>query len=256
MGETKDQYLTEQDERGAVFYLTNKAIKDTQIDGYFIYKHDDRVLANGDQGDVYAVGSRIAHDFDAHWTARAEGVYEFGERQSTVNPSTGDLQAWGFNSRVAYKFNDELKNQLRITYEYLSGDNPGTETNEAFDSLWGRWPQYSELYIYTLAGETRLADDTNLQRVAFGWQSNPTQKVELCADYHLMFANENTYAGRTGFSSSGNFRGQLITSVLRYKFNRFASTALIGEYFIPGDYYSESRQDNAVFLRAELVLTF
>ena len=37
-----DHPLTEQDEQGVVFYVSNKSFKNTTIDGYFIYKSDDQ----------------------------------------------------------------------------------------------------------------------------------------------------------------------------------------------------------------------
>lgn len=257
----EDQYVTEQNEQGAIVYLTNRSIKDTELNGYFIYKHDQPVLVNGDQGDIYTFGARAAHNFDEHWNARGEGAYQFGNRFNPAmfgaNAPT-ELSAYGFNGRISYLFNDQIKNQLRLSYEYLSGDDPNSSTNGQFDPLWGRWPQWSELYIYTYAMETRVAETTNLQRVAFGWQANPTQKLELAADYHLLFANDNTFADSkpTIFTSDGKFRGQLFTAVARYKFNRYMAGHLWGEYFIPGDYYTRDRRDNAVYLRAELVFTF
>ena len=166
------------------------------------------------------------------------------------------LSAWGLNSRLVYKFNDDWKHRLRISYEYLSGDDPDSATNEGFDPLWGRWPQFSELYVYTDAAETRIAETTNLHRLGFSWQADPTKQLQLELDYHILFADQNTYRDRAGFSSGGALRGNLFAAIMRYKFNRHMSGHLWGEYFIPGNYYSESRRDNAVFFRAELVFTF
>lgn len=247
----RDMALIEQDEMGAILYLSNRSIDKTTIDGYFIYKDDEDVLPNGDDGDIYTFGSRIVRDWTRHIQTRNEGAFQFGERNGR------DVCAFGTNNRATYFFRDRLKNQLKLNYEFLSGDNPGSKgQDEAFDPLWGRWPQWSELFIYTMIGETRVAEITNLHRIAFGWQAEPTEKLTLAADYHLLFADENTFRDRPGFSASGRFRGQLLTGILRYKFNRFLSGHIMGEYFWPGDYYAPPRDDPAAYLRIELMFTF
>lgn len=246
----QDRPQIEQDEIGAILYVSNKSITRTQIDGYFIYKDDEDVLPNGDDGDVYTFGGRAVHDFTDHVVGKTEAAYQFGERNEQ------ELCAFGTANRLAYLFRDPWKNQLKLGYEFLSGDDPETDNNEAFDPLWGRWPQWSELYIYTWATETRISEATNLHRLAFGWQMDPTDRLGLGVDYHLLFAARNTYEGRAGFSDHGSFRGQLMTAILRYKINRFLAGHVMGEYFIPGDYYAEPRDDPAAYLRAELVFTF
>jgi len=245
-----DRNQIEQDERGAIFYVSNKSIKDTTIEPYFIYKHDRKVLANGDNGDIYTFGGRVEHTFDSHWKGRVEGAGQFGEKNNQ------SLAAWGVLSRLTYSFNDPWDNKLKANFETLSGDNPGTKgTNEQFDMLWGRWPQWSELYIYTVVPETRVAETTNLMRMGPGWQCSPTKKWGIFVDYNLLLAPESPLDGKPGYGS-GAFRGQLWSVVTKYKFNRFLSGHIWTEFFQPGDYYSTARSDSAVYLRAELVFTF
>ncbi|HEX2972416.1 MAG TPA: hypothetical protein VHP11_08785 [Tepidisphaeraceae bacterium] len=255
--------LTEQDETGAILWVTNKSIKDTELNGYFIYKHDNAEAANGDDGDIYTLGGRAVHAFNKNWSAQAEGAYQFGTRENPAlfgSAAGNDLSAFGMNSRLTYSFNDEWKNRLIGSFEYLSGDDPDSSTNTQFDPLWGRWPQWSELYIYNYATETRIAETTNLTRLALGWQGSPTRKMDLAATYNLLWANELTRhdQGAVGFGGA-NFRGQLLTAVLRYKFNRFLSGHLLGEYFLPGGFYDDEfpRNDEpSAYLRWEFVVTF
>ncbi|HQA45687.1 MAG: alginate export family protein [Phycisphaerae bacterium] len=247
----RDLAVTEQNEIGAILYVSNKSIDRTTIDGYFIYKGDEDVLPNGDDGDIYTFGGRFVRDWTDHITTRSEGAFQFGERNRR------DVCAFGTTNRATYFFRDPLKNQLRLNYEFLSGDNPGSKgQDEAFEPLWGRWPQWSELLVYTMATETRVGEMTNLHRIGFGWQAEPTDKLTLAADYHLLFADENTFRDRPGFSKRERFRGQLLTGIIRYKFNRFLSGHIIGEYFWPGDYYAAPRDDPAAYLRMELMFTF
>ena len=254
---SNDIAVAEQDERGVVLYAANKCLTNTQIDGYFIWKNDERVLANGDDGDTYVFGSRVGHGFNDNWKGRVEGAYQFGNRENPAmfGPGSENVSAFGLNSRLTYHFNDGWKNQLHVGYEFLSGDDPDTAQIEQWNPIWGRWPQWSELYIYSFAAETRIAEVTNLHRLNLGWLGSPTAKMDLLANYHLLFAAENTFEDRGGFDS-GDLRGHLFTAMMRYKFNRHLAGHLLGEYFMPGSYYSDDRQDDAAFLRAELFMTF
>ena len=248
--------LIEQDERGAIFYLTNKSlVPKAEVNGYFIWKHDNSVEGVGGSNDseIFALGARIAGALDDNWKYRAEFAQETGKK------NYDRLCAFGFNSRLAYHFKDPWKSNLHADYEYASGDDPSTSTNEQFDTLWGRWPRWSELYIYTYAVETRIAESTNYHRAGFGWAGSPTDNLKLLVDYHLLFADENTRKDSptvVSFSDSGSFRGQLITARLKYQYTKHISGHLLGEFFCPGNYYSHDNDDPACFLRYELMLTF
>jgi hypothetical protein len=248
----KDYHNIEQDEQGVIVYVTNTSVPQTQIDGYFLYKNDNAVLCGGNNSDIFAFGARVAGDIDRHWKYRAEFAQEMGEKNGN------SLCAFGFNSRLSYFMRDDWNNNFRFGYEYLSGDRPSTGTNEAFDPLWGRWPQWSELYMYPVIPETggRPGEVTNLHRVGVGWSCNPIKGMELCADYHLLFAGKNTLGGIGGFSKSGNFRGQILALLLRHKFNEHISTHVLAELFFPGDYYTDAKNDVAGFFRWELMFTY
>jgi len=249
----RDKAVIEQDEVGAILYVANKSLKDIELDAFYMYKNNTPELANGDDSDLHTFGARIAGSIGEHWQYRGTIAQQLGHRFGN------DVCALGANTRLTYLFNDKWKNQLRVGYEFLSGDDPGTNTDEHFDLLWGRWPQFSELYVYSFINETRVADVTNLHRVGFGWTADPTDKIQLCADYHLLFADENTRRGVAGpmlFSDSGCFRGQLLTLLLRYKFNPHVYGHVLSEFFFPGDYYKDANNDPAVFLRFELTLAW
>jgi hypothetical protein len=261
--EPEDQ--TEQDERGVILYARNKSlVKDTDLDFFFIYKDNDpaqplwRVNNGFDpfpsparEGETYALGARIDGKLTPHWAVRAEAAGEWGDVFGA------DLEAFGFNGRVTYHLGDPLANRVHLGYEYLSGNDPDTSDNEAFDPLWGRWPQWSELYQpYTYAIDSRTGEATNLQRVNLGWGIKPHPTTEITLDYHALFAVENTLGGVPGFSRDGDFRGHLTTAWVKTKFNKHVAGHLMAEYLDPGDYYDDTRDDSAWYLRAELFLTW
>lgn len=260
---SKGKPLMEQDERGAIVYFSNTSIERAQIDAYFIYKHDEAVLPNGDHGDVYTLGNSLAHEFNRRVSGRVEGAYQFGNRRNAVMFPNQDsrLSAWGLNSRLTYSFLGPLTSQIWLGYEVLSGNDARDTHNRQFDPLWGRWAKYSELFPNDL---DRPSDRSNLQRVNLGYQVKPANGLRVQVNYQALFAYANRYSGTPGFSGSGSFKGHLFTTILRYQANRFWSGYLLGEYFIPGNYYDtpagagplHTRNDPAAFLRAEIVFTF
>lgn len=264
---SKSKPLMEQNERGAIAYFSNRSIARTHLDAYFIYKHDAAVLPSGDSGEVYTLGGRLARDFDSHFAGRVEGAYQFGKRRNAAMfprlfaSQNDSLSAWGFDSRLTYRFLDALKSQSWLGYEVLSGNDAGDTGNHQFDPLWGRWAKYSELFPNDL---DRPGDRSNLQRINLGYQVEPARGLSIQANYQALFAYANRNSSTPGFSDHSSFKGHLLTAILRYRLDRSWNGYLLGEYFIPGSYYDTpagggslaTRRDPAAFLRAEIVYTF
>jgi hypothetical protein len=258
---SKGRPLMEQDERGAVVYLTSKPVDSARIDVYGIYKRDRAIQRNGDTGSVYTGGASLAFDVGSHWSARGEGAYQFGQRANGVLfPNQDDrLSAWGHNARLTYVFRDHLKNQLWLGYEVLSGSDAHDTHNHQFDPLWGRWARYSELFPNEF---DRPSERSNVVRLNVGYQIDPMDFMQVQANYHAIFAYAHRFAGVPGYSDSGRFKGHLATALLKHSFNRFAAAKLLVEYFKPGNYYAggdgpwTTRLTSAAFVRGEVVLTF
>lgn len=240
--------LVEHDETGVILYGSNKSLKKTTLDGYFIYKHDDRVLVNGDDADIYTIGARAAGRCGKNWKYRVELAPQWGHKNGT------NIRAFGADSDLAYYLNDKYNNHFHAGYEFRSGShNP----NGAFDILWGRFPHWSNIFNdYLSSLESLPSQPSNYHRITVGWGFDPCKKVSVAADYHLLFANQNTFAGTPGFSGNGKFRGQLISGLLKYTLNEHVSGHFVAELFCPGDYYDSSRNDVAVFLRYQLMFTW
>jgi hypothetical protein len=265
IGYSSDMYLTEQNEQGVILNASNKSIQNTQIDGYFIYKGDSRVLANGDNADIYTMGGRITATPWQHWQYSVEGGYQVGQKQDpTLRDSFGsnlwrDISAFGGNGHLTYLFKDPLNNQVQIVGEYLSGDDPSTKKDEMFDVLWGRWPRFSEGYIYSYIYETggKVAQLNNIGRIGAGWSMDPIKGMTLSAVYNAWFAPESVPTRALNphlFSDTGNFRGHYLQTVLKHKFNKHVSAHLWGEFIWAGDYYQQPTFMD--FLRAEVLFTF
>jgi hypothetical protein len=267
--------LTEQNEQGVILYASNKSVKNTQIDGYFIYKQDDHIneIANGDDADIYTIGAKITGSFAEHWTYSMEGAYQFGTKTdpywnnpSGLNTTEADIDAIGAKAKLSYLFKDKLNNQPYLFYEFLSGDDPSTEEDEMFDVLWARWPRWSEMYIYSYVNETsrKIAQMNNIHRIGLGWSIDPMKNMNFLVNYSALLADQEVPtravgAGAVGgaaplFSGDGSFRGHYVQAILKHKFNKYVSGHLWSEFVWMGDYYTN--KELMSFLRAEVLLTW
>ncbi len=282
-GDPAGLLLTDQNEKGAILWVANKSVPAVNVDGYFIYKHDTQIgdlplAPYTDGGDIYTIGGRLSGSPENHWKYSAEGAYQFGRKQDPVlnqggtNPqlapsaeTTGfrDLDAFGGQAKLTYLCKDEWNDQLSLSFEYLSGDNPHSKNDEMFDVLWGRWPQWSEMYnIYSYVPETRVGQTANLIRFGPTWTVTPVKKLDLSLSYYALWADQDVPTRALGapvfaensFSDSGDFRGHYLQAILKYKFNDYVSAHLWSEFLWEGDFYA--KQQMMDFLRAEVMFTF
>jgi hypothetical protein len=275
-GENPNAYLlTDQNEKGAVLWIANKSLPAANLDGFFIYKHDSAIndapaSIFSDNADISTFGGRVSGLVEEHFQYSAEGAYQFGRKQYQYNMPGGapapaaadgqfhDLSAFGVKSKISYLFKDELNDQLSMVFEFLSGDNPKTGNDEMFDVLWGRYPQWSEMYnIYSYVNETRVGQTANLIRFGPTWSLTPIKDMNFSLTYNALFADQDVPTQATvptAFTGTGNFRGHYLQAVLKYKFSKHLSGHLWSEFLFPGNYYvSRSMMD---FLRAEIMFTF
>ncbi len=267
LGNESTYSLVEQDEKGVILYASNKARPDAQVDGYFIYKRDDAVFAYSDNGEIYTLGAKISGSSSAHWKYSAEGACQWGWKQDAsvrtpvnVGAAHRDIGAQGWNAKLTYLLKDPLDNQVSLVGEYLSGDDPSTPgRDEMFDVLWGRWPRFSELYIYSFPMETsgKIAQLNNLLRAGLAWSFVPAKGTSVSLAYNAWFAPEEvpTRAMNAAlFSRSGHFRGHFAQLVVRRQFTKHLSGNVVAEILREGNFYA--RRDTLSYLRAELLLTF
>lgn len=264
----QDRAVTEQDENGAILYLTNTSLKPIQLEGFFIYRNDnpiDRPVTNipnawSRKAEIYTFGGAISGTQGDHWKYRAEGAIQTGEKSlPTGDLSIGDmrdLEAYGALTNLEYLWKDSRQNATHIGYEYASGDDPGSSDNEQFDLLWGEWPRWSELLIYTTAYETTPAELSNLHRANIGHRFNLNKQWTITADYHALWADDRGTSTRYVISDDHKFRGNLFTAWAKFKFSDQLIGHLLGEYFIPGDYFEAPTNDDAFFLRFNVEYTF
>jgi hypothetical protein len=275
----RNKIVTQEEEQGAILYLTDKSNADMQVEGYFMFKNNNpvdaiarnvvttpaKIAQYSKKAEIYTFGGALSGPFCDNWNYRVEGAVQAGRSASpntsiTANNDTEPLLAFGEKSTLEYSFKDDIDNKLHVTYEYLSGDDPKTERVESFNPLWGQWPQWSELYQpYITSMEDNLV--SNMHRLDFGHKCKPNKEWEILTDWSLLWADKNTFAGKTiagekAFTDAGKFRGNLFTCWARYNFTKQLKGNLIGEYFVPGNYYTNVNNDPALYFHFTIEYTF
>jgi hypothetical protein len=262
------------DEDGFIAYLTDKSFDNTQLEAYYIYKKEEPSnyakfwqykdknwsSAPGLDAEIHTLGGRIAQQLDSNWSYSAEAAKQFGTRNME------SMKGLGTNDKLTYAFNDELKNELHVGYEYLSGDDPSTTSaSEKFDTLWGDWPQMqrgSDLQSYLWTFEGALGEVANLHRVGVGHSFKPNAEWSLSTDYNLMWADQNGVPSAPApfdtpaYSANSYFRGQMFSWLAVYSCCKNFSTHFALDYFVPGSFYDESNRDHAVYARVNVEWTF
>lgn len=265
LGGTEDQL--EQGERGAILWARDeRLVKGTRLDAYVVWKDMGTNAAVGnvrvnngapfpspsDSGEVLTLGGRAEVEPAAGWELRAEGAAQRGRRNGR------DLRSFGFTGRVTRGFGPGRKHRAHLGFEHLSGDDPASGRDEAFDPLWGRWPQWSELLIYQWPLDSRVGEATNVRRLGAGLLLQLGTDSSLALDLHLLGSDERSarYAAQAANLGGGRSRGLLVTGRWRRAFDAHLSAHLHAEYFRPGDFYAAHRRDESYFVRAELNLAF
>lgn len=270
IGSSECYPLTDQRETGVILYVSNKSLPATQIDGYFLMKHDRQQTVtvggatklSGDNADLYTFGGKVTGTIAPKLQYSLEGALQFGTKEDRIAGrfAERDVRAWGGKARLTYSLRDALNQQLNLTGEILSGDDPSTaERDEMFDVLWGRWPLWSELYIYSVIQETggRVAQMNNLGRLGGGWSCKPGKGTSVSLAWNALFALEQVPTRAVTpalFSRAGNFRGHYVQAVLKHPFNAHLSGHLWAERVWQGNFYTH--RGALTFLRAELMVAF
>lgn len=236
---------------------------------YVVHKHNEAYYGPGRRRmpdkQITTVGINLLPEFNENLSFEFDLADQFG----TI--SDGDRQAGGQMAYAAIDFHRSRAAKgmhpfARLSVYYLSGDrHHGRDGNNdtAWDPLWGRWPQDSELFQYgTLYGVGYWSNMT-YPKLTLGVNFGPHHR--LLAYTGPMFAAAQDRDGHADGSGESMFKGEL--SAIRYDFpillapknahgvDRFEIFGhVMAELFNPGDYYDSSRP--AWFLRWELMFSF
>lgn len=242
--------MIEHDEAGIGFYGKHRQLANMPFESYWIYKveYDSRTaLRTFEDAKFHTVGGRFMPDFGNGVKANIELALQHGDH--------GDIRLRGqmLDAELSYRpaMGGTLKPAFVAGYYYLSGNDAGSEgRNEGWHPVFSRWPQISELYVYSLVGtQYGVAGWSNLDSFSIGMDLVPFSDGSLKLRYHKLYANEKDGSG------TGKDRGDLITAVLGFKLSPSLTGHVWGEWLQVGDYYAKGTDDGQ-FLRANIVYSF
>jgi hypothetical protein len=265
---SQDLVIAPTDDQDGMIYWTNKATKGTTLEGYVLYRNSNPVNgaypnsgispANSFKSELGTYGGAISQDLDKNWDYRIEGAFQNGHRQTSQGGPMHDVDAYGTKNVLTYKFNDPCENSTHVGWEYLSGNDQDSDRYEGFDTMWGKYASWCDLYAYSYKNEAGTANWTNLNKLNVGHSMKLDTQWSVSGDYYLLFANEsnNNSASTAPEFGNGYLRGHLLQGYLRYQYNKQLSAHFCAEYLFPGNYYSPDTRDDAMFFRAQLEYVF
>ncbi len=183
-----------------------------------------------------------------------EGAYQTGEVANDGADISGYLgfggATWNLPTAVG-----KAKPYVGAACYYLSGDDPATaDKDEGWNPLWARYPQISELYVYSFDTEAAGRwSNVMVPYVEAGFKISASHKLSLMAGW--LTAPEDNGPGtgdERGMLYTARYDFPLLTGVLGEKDQLYGH--LLAEVLEPGDYYKVD--DTAYFLRWELVYSF
>jgi hypothetical protein len=243
----KSKALTDQHENAGALYFDG-TFGSRNFQAYYIRK-DAKSIATRPKSEINAIGERTQSPIVKNVALTFEWAYEFGKMGTT------NLSAFGGYIYLTWQSGWPQKYPLTITLGtiYLSGDDPNSTKYEGWDPLYGRWPKWSDSYIYTLSKEGGVAYWTNLFSLYGRAQVDITKNVRFLFDYHHLMAPQEASSGLAFPGGNGKHRGELGIVKLTYQINKMVSGHLIWENFNPGSYYF-SGADAANWMRIEFMI--
>ncbi|MEW6755257.1 MAG: hypothetical protein AB1505_30390 [Candidatus Latescibacterota bacterium] len=247
----------EMNELGAGVYLKHKGLSDAYpFEAYYLFKQQaEYATAAGDRdaANLNTIGGRVMPKLGSTLAGNLELAYQLG--------SMGDVDLSGYmlDAKVTHSCPRlaARKGQASLGLYVLSGDDPDTQDKgEAWNAPFARWPQYSELYIYSYAADRgSVADWQNLLMPYVEIGANVGPAVNSTALLGYMRAMQDDGPG------DGQGRGLLFTLWNKFEVAKGMvrqSDALTGHFLIelakPGDYYVA--EATSMFLRWQLNYQF
>jgi ribosomal protein L34 len=175
---------------------------------------------------------------------RAEAAYQTGHKHHDYEQGAEakNISAFGGTAYFNIVLEQYWNLDLGAGYVYLAGDNRKTHGKfEGWNPVLGRWPQWSELYIYTLIPEYGVAYWQNINFPMLQARFEPYKGLFFDAKVLWMYANRPDpgpcQIGAEVDDPESYKRGNLYGLKLSYKIGKHLFGHLLYEHFAPGGYY-------------------
>lgn len=229
-------------EAGGGVYVKNNGCEDLPWEAYFLTKTKQQLFPTASEIDdpINTVGMRLMPKIAEGLTGNLEMAYQ----------STPDTSEFMIDALIKWQIKgmEDQKANVGLGWYHLSED---------WNPIFARWPQYSELYVYSFdttgAGEWK---NISMPHVDFSIAPMKNYKADLLLGY--MFAPENNGPG------GSDVRGLLFTWWNKFTIKEQLLTQkdkltghVLFELMQPGAYYNADQRDHtATFFRVELNYAF
>jgi hypothetical protein len=173
------------------------------------------------------------------------------------------IQSWGGYGYLKKQFTGKWKPYVKAGYWVMSGSDPNKPTVDGnWDPIFSRWPEWSELYLYSQVMELGVGYTTNTRQFQGEVGIQPSDKLKLRATYYRMdafYPYKAPYIDAPGLGltsigtaafGNGTHRGDLFETRLDYIINKDFSGHITAECMLPGNFYLTPSA--ALFLQAEI----
>ncbi len=239
----------DQNEGAIGLYGKNKSFENMPFEYYYVYKEEHIDGSNNDV-DLNTAGFRVMPKFGNGLSGNLEVAHQWGDKGS--NDIGGDLVDASLTFKPA--FWQGIKPSFVAGYYHLSGDDTqgASNDNNEWHQVFARWPQISELYVYSFIGATdSIGGWTNLSTAYVGMNMVPFAGSSLQLRYYDLKADEADLKG----GGTGKDRGDLVTAMLKFKITDDLTGHLRGEWLDPGSYHAASAK-RSTFARFNLEYKF
>ncbi|MBN2467254.1 MAG: alginate export family protein [Deltaproteobacteria bacterium] len=265
IGNTDYRKVNEWSDESYTLYFKNASwIPRAQLDLYYMYEKKeyqhykrwerrDAYLAYGTH--INMIGAFLAGKLDDRTTYVLEGAVQFGAWGGA------DRRGLGTQASIERTFPGWGNPALKLRYIFLSGDDPDTSRNEAWDVMYSRWPYLdTELNEYLGARENGVYYLTNLHAFAVQGKISLSENVTFKAISQFLWADENTFESGFGAKSAlfghGNYRGWNPIFIVKWEPATYFNTHILWEYLDAGDYFEGTAKDNYYFLQVQVYMKF
>jgi hypothetical protein len=246
--------LTTWDDQALAVYYSDKNIKDTAFDAYFIHKKEVKDCTNPAsplfQPDrrIETAGGRLNRQFSKAWSGSLEIAAQWGIQRPTTS-----IRAWGGTGYLKRTFAAPLKPYLLGGYTVLTGDDPSDAGRmTGWDPLFSRWPRWGDLELYSAVPEKAVGYATNQKRVQIEGGFSPAKRLTCKLIYYHLGAFQKS-AGSPAVFGTGLDRGDNFQARADFTINPRLKGHVEYETLLPGTFYRNDGR--SYFLRFEMIAT-
>jgi len=246
-------------EYGGGLYFRSKEFNEVPFELYYLYKRETKARLPGGVKlpgrVVHTWGARVMPKLTETLSAELEGAVQAGEKDGGAS-TAGYMGYAGLTYRPL--LDGTAKPFFTGSLYYLSGDKDresAGDNDTGWDPLWARWPQFSEMYVYSFMYGVGYWSNLLYPSLETGVGFAPGHKVRASVGPMYVAVEDDLGGG------NGDLLGWL--GVVRYDFPLFKnifgkrgelSGHVTAEVLDPGDYYASDKL--AYFLRWEVIARF